>query len=246
MSWATIQYRSESIGKDDAMNVLLPEGRGPFPVLYLLHGLSDNYSSWQRRTSIERYAAKHRLIVVMPNGYRSWYVNDARPAGRAYEDHILKDTVGYIDRLFPTIRARRGRAVAGLSMGGYGAAMLALKNPNMFSVSVGHSGAYFFAHRIGSDPNSDIDQIASALPKGKYDLYKLARQFARSRSKLHLRIDCGREDFLIEDNRDFHKHLDQVGVAHEYEEFPGAHTWEYWDLHIQETLQFVMKHLAKK
>ena len=242
-SWATIQFRSESIQKHDAMNVIIPDGAGPFPVLYLLHGLSDNYSAWQRWTSIERYASSHKLIVVMPNGHRSWYVNDARPGGLAYEDHIIKDVVGYVDRVLPTIRHRRGRAIAGLSMGGYGAMMLAMKNADVFSTAVGHSSAFGFARDLKLE-RSGLDELQGSLPRGKYDLFALARKLKRSGDKLAIRFDCGVNDFLIESSRQFHAHLDKLGIAHEYAEHPGEHNWSYWDAHVPQTLEFVMKHLS--
>ena len=247
MALCEVKFFSESIQKQDTMNVVIPDGRGPFPVVYLLHGMSDDYSIWGRRTSIERYADKYKLMVVMPDTHRFFYVNDPRPGGLAYEDHIIKDVIGQADRLFPTIRARRGRAVAGLSMGGYGAMMLALKNPDKFCAAVSHSGAMHFSH--SRRPVADrpaINTLSSALPRGKYDVFALARRLKRSRRKLAIRFDCGADDFLIEPNRAFHKHLDKIGLAHQYAEHPGEHTWDYWDLHVQESLRFIWRNVAKK
>jgi len=242
-SWATIQFRSESVQKQDGINVLIPDGKGPFPVLYLLHGLSDNHTAWQRWTSIERYAAELKLIVVMPNGHRSWYVNDSRPGGLAYEDHIVRDVVGYVDRVLPTRRTRRGRAIAGLSMGGYGAMMLALRHPKMFCAASCHSSAFGFTRNLDVD-RSDMQELAARLPKGKYDVFALARKLARSGPMPAIRFDCGVDDFLLEHNREFHRHLEKLGVKHEYAEYPGEHNWAYWDEHVQQTLAFVMKQVA--
>jgi len=245
MALCEVKFLSTSIQKQDTMKVIVPDGRGPFPVLYLLHGMSDDYSIWLRQTSIERYVAGLRLMVVMPDTHRFFYVNDPRPGGLAYEDHIIKDVIGQTDRLFPTIRARRARAVAGLSMGGYGAMMLAMKNSGKFSVAVSHSGAMGFAHRTLAN-RADINVLAQGLPRGKYDLYTLAKKLKNSRAKLAVRFDCGTEDFLIEHNRHFHSHLNKIGLVHEYAEHPGEHTWSYWDLHILDTLKFIRKHIARK
>ena len=243
MALCTVHFSSASIGKQDTMNVILPKGRGPFPVLYLLHGLSDDYSIWQRRTSIERYVEDLRLIVVMPDTHRFFYVNDARPGGPAYEDHITKDVVGFVDRTFPTIRTRGGRAVAGLSMGGYGALMLAFRHVGMFSAAVSHSGAIQFPG--GPRVNlPDVVALAEALPRRRYDLFALAREHAARRRKLALRFDCGTEDGLLEVNRRFHAHLAKLRIDHEYAEHPGGHDWGYWDRHVRETLAFVVRHLA--
>ena len=109
MAVCNVQFWSESIQMQDYMNVLVPNsGRGPFGVLYLLHGLSDDYGAWLRLSNVARYVSDKKLIVVMPQTHRFFYVNDPRPGGLAYEDHIMKDVIGTVDRLFPTIRARRG------------------------------------------------------------------------------------------------------------------------------------------
>lgn len=105
MALCSVQFPGGSIQKASGMNVILPEGDGPFPVLYLLHGLSDDYTIWSRRTSIERYVAELPLVVVMPDGHRSFYCNDPRPGGCAYEDHVVMDVVGFVDRTFRTIAA---------------------------------------------------------------------------------------------------------------------------------------------
>jgi putative tributyrin esterase len=243
MALLQVQFDGNAIGKQSSMLVLIPPGKGPFPVLYLLHGLSDDHTIWLRRTSLERYLGGRDLIVVMPDGHRSFYVDDPRPGGLAYEKHITQDVVGFCDRVFPTIAKRKARALAGLSMGGYGAVMLALKNPDLFGCAVSHSGALAFAH--GSPERlPDMEPLVSAIG-GKYDCFKLASAVKKAgrRDRPALRFDCGTEDFLLDHNRSFHAHLNKIGYAHDYIEHAGAHSWDYWDEHIQETLPFVMEHV---
>jgi S-formylglutathione hydrolase FrmB len=245
MATCTVHFKSTSLAKQDTMTVILPDApRRPLPVLYLLHGLSDDHSTWQRRTAIERHAENLRLIIVMPDTHRFFYVNDPRPGGLAYEDHIVKDVVGFVDHTFRTIRSRRARAVAGLSMGGYGALMLALRHPALFSAAVSHSGALMFAHRAVD--RRDIAPLAAALPKRGYDLWPLARRLAKGRRRVAIRMDCGTEDGLLEVNREFHGHLSKLGIEHEYAEHPGGHDWAYWDTHVRDTLRFVVRHLARR
>jgi len=239
MAFLDIHFWGNSIQKQSSMYVILPDGDGPFPVLYLLHGLSDDHTIWHRRTSIERYAEGRPLIIVMPDGHRSFYCNDPRPGGLAYEDHMVKDVVGFMDRAFRTIRHRRGRAIAGLSMGGYGAMMLSLRHVDLFSVACSHSGALAMFHSPRPE-RADVQAVVANLPKGAYDCFALARKCARSRRGLAIRIDCGKEDFLLDHNRQFHAHLEKLGIRHVYEEHPGQHNWEYWDIHIRQTLEFVM------
>ncbi len=244
MAFCDVRFYGESIGMQTGMSVILPQGRGPLPVLYLLHGLSDDHTMWPRRSNIERYVADMGLIVVMPQGGRSFYVNDPRPGGFAFEDHIVKDVVGFVDRTFPTTASREGRAIAGLSMGGYGSLMLAMRYPDMFSVACSHSGAFFFAHNA-IENRDDVNALAEAVGEG-YDCHLLAGKLKKSGRKIAMRIDCGVDDFLIQPNRDLHAHLDAIGIEHVYEEYPGEHTWEYWNEHVRQTLEFIEAKLLSR
>ena len=250
MAFCELKYFSKSLEKAIAADILLPEQetQGPFTTLYLLHGLSDDHTIWQRRTSIERYAANLPLIVVMPDGGRGFYCGALQ--GMAWESAIIKDLIGYVDTMFHTRRERQGRILAGLSMGGYGAIKFALKYPEMFCAAVSHSGAMAFGHRpLTPDAYPErrkfIEEFIRVVGENPVDtpndLYALARGIAPE-NRPALRIDCGADDFLIEDNREFHAHLEKIGYHHTYLEFAGAHTWEYWDEHIQEALKFLMPH----
>lgn len=247
MAFCDLHYFSPALGKQTTASVLLPQGEhpGPFPVLYLLHGLSDDHTAWMRNTSIARYVSGLPLIVVMPDGGRGFYCDALQ--GFAHETAIVGDLMGFIDKMLPTIPSREGRALAGLSMGGYGALKLALGHPDKFCAAVSHSGAPDFAH-INPDPNHhEFGRIIGENSiGGPHDLYGLAERFASGELGPWpaLRLDCGTEDFLLEMNRNFTAHLKNLGLPHEYQEFPGAHEWSYWDLHIQETLQFLGRHLG--
>lgn len=247
MAFSTIQFRSPALIKACSMNVIFPDDKeGPFPVFYLLHGLSDDHSIWMRRTSIERYVQDLPLIVVMPDGGRSFYCDAVE--GPAYENHIIQDVIGLTDRIFNTIPAREGRVIGGLSMGGYGALKLALKYPNLFCSAVSHSGALGITkvkpENVRQDMRIEFPQIFGANPFGGKDcLYKLAETADKDLLPA-LRIDCGTEDGLLQANRDYRTHLENLNIPHEYEEFPGAHTWDYWDIHVQEAIAFHRKALG--
>jgi putative tributyrin esterase len=240
MAFCTLHFRSPALVKACSMNVIFPEsgvGEPPFPVCYLLHGLSDDHTSWARRTSIERYVADLPLIVVMPDGGRSFYTDAVE--GPAYECHIIEDVIGFVDRTFQTIRERRGRVIGGLSMGGFGAMKLALKFPQLFCSAVAHSAAFDVRRRVERlETAAEMRRIFGPSPAGgPNDLYALAEKINRQFLPA-LRIDCGIEDSLLEENRAFHRHLEKLGIPHEYEEFPGGHTWDYWDRHVQEAIAF--------
>jgi len=112
MACATLHFHSPALAKACSMTVIVPEcsvGTPPFPVCYLLHGLSDDHTSWARRTSIERYVAGLPLLVVMPDGGRGFYCDAVE--GPAYERYLLEDVIGFVDRTFHTIPERQGRVI---------------------------------------------------------------------------------------------------------------------------------------
>lgn len=244
MAFCELKYFSKALQKASAANIILPESSrpGPYPVLYLLHGLSDDATAWTRWTSIERYVRALPLIVVMPDSGRGFYCDAEQ--GFAYETAIVQDLIGYVDTMFHTQKSREGRALAGLSMGGYGAAKLALKFPEMFCGAVSLSGAMGFAHRsfdLSSNQgwHREFARVVGENPVGgPNDLYALAQSLDPAQRPA-LKIDCGTEDFLIEDNRAFHAYLTEIGFPHEYVENPGAHEWGYWDTHIQPAIRFL-------
>ena len=238
-----------SVGKMTSAMAIVPEGKtGPFPVFYLLHGLSDNHTAWTRRTSIERYVQELPIIVVMPNGERSFYTDALGISNAAFETYIMRDLIGFVDSTLQTIPTREGRVIGGLSMGGYGAMKLALKHPDMFCAAVSHSGALGRANDLTQDDGSawsrEVRAIFGANPQGgDNDLFALATRIDRAKLPA-LRIDCGVDDFLIEHNRSFHAHLNSLNIAHEYEECPGEHDWSYWDTHVQEAIAFFVRQLG--
>jgi len=233
-----------------AFTAIVPEGKtGPFPVYYLLHGLSDDHTAWSRRTSIERYVADMPIIIVMPNGGRSFYTDAIAPPNAKYETFMTQDLIRFVDSTFQTIPAREGRAVGGLSMGGYGALKLALKHPDIYCAAVSHSGAVNWASQSwpqsGAAPSTDPTRspewslVLGDNPKGgDDDIYALAERADRGTLPA-ISIDCGLDDFLLDHNRQLHSHLTDLGIPHDYSEYAGDHEWGYWDLHCRHALKFV-------
>lgn len=244
MALANINYWSPSIQKETQCCVLLPERQpqaGPYPVWYLLHGLSDDYSAWLRWTSLERYVRDLPLIVVLADGHRSFYTDGVQ--GFAYEQAIVKDLVGFVDRSFRTVKSARGRAIGGLSMGGYGAMKLGLKYPNLFGSVNAHSGVYLHVkERWWENPEHrywpEMARIyGDEQTCAANDPFALAAKLDPAKAPA-LWMDCGVSDFLVRDNRELHAHLKKLGIKHTYKEFPGDHNWGYWDEHIQQALAF--------
>ena len=199
MAFCELHYFSNALQKMAAAHVLLPEGKGngPFPVFYLLHGLSDDHTAWNRRTSIERYVEGLPLIVVMPDGGRSFYCDAVE--GFAYETAMMRDLVGYIDTVFHTKAERKGRCIGGLSMGGYGAVKLALQYPELFCSAHSHSGALGYGHGLRSRLAGDAKRILGPKaiggggPNDSLSSGGQSQKVEEPRSGLRLLIDCGTE-----------------------------------------------------
>ncbi len=258
MPFIEYRYRSDVLGKQSCAWIITPQVPHHeirrYRVMYLLHGLSDDYSIWARQTSIERYLADTPYVVVMPDGGRGFYCDAEQ--GPAYETALAVELRDHILRTFPV--TDNGWCVTGLSMGGYGAVRFALRYPKQFTSAVSHSGALHFGHqtqyrnaetaaRMGMDIESwarlhaELSRICGDSPTGSdYDLYHLASQInPAERPKLWL--DCGVDDFLIEVNREYSRHLDAIGYNHTFREFAGEHNWSYWDAHVQQAIEFHRK-----
>ncbi|HEV2472674.1 MAG TPA: alpha/beta hydrolase family protein [Chthonomonadales bacterium] len=248
MAVCELKFYSDALQKATAATIILPEARhsGPFAVFYLLHGLSDDQTIWCRRTSIERYVENVPLMVVMPDGGRGFYCDAVD--GLAWESALIRDLISYIDSRFHTNAGRNGRCIGGLSMGGYGAVKLALKFPDLFCSASSHSGALAWAHKpyhpdLEPRRRREWERILGENPiGGSNDIFALAEKLPAAQRPA-LRIDCGVDDFLIQDNRAFHAHLTTLGYDHQYLEAPGEHNWAYWDLHVQEAISFHLSHL---
>ncbi|CAN5531308.1 alpha/beta hydrolase family protein [soil metagenome] len=257
MAFLECRFFSEALGLSCSMNVILPQqttsqigltGRvrsRKHPVLWLLHGMSDDHTIWARRTSIERYASEKGLCVIMPAANLSWYQNMA--SGPAYGTFLREELPAIAQSFFPLSSLRKDNFVAGLSMGGYGAFLLALSQPERFAAAASLSGALNVAGSLPrrADHFRKVLRAAFGSPSkirnSPADLLYLATKLARSKTpQPALYACCGTEDFLLPDNRAFVAHLKSTRLKLAYEEHPGAsHTWDYWDHQIQQVIDWL-------
>jgi S-formylglutathione hydrolase FrmB len=195
---------------------------------------------------LEAAACKARLVVVLPEGGRSYWVNAPGDTGERYEDHIIEDVVPFAERTFPIASGRAGRAIGGLSMGGYGAMMLAMRHPETFAAAVSMSGALYFAameHPLG---RSYPTALMNSLPEGEYDCFALAEKIAGldAPRRPEIAMTCGRDDYLLEPNRKFHEHLEKHSIKHAWAEHEGSHDWDFWRARTPEMMQFVRERVS--
>jgi len=248
-------FFSTVLGLSCSMDAIIPEpvlspdgkildGKQKKPVLYLLHGYSDDHTIWQRRTSIERYVRDLNLAVIMPAVDRSFYTDMAR--GKNYWTFISEELPTLVRAFFPISTARKDTFVAGLSMGGYGALKLALTYPDRYAAAASLSGALDISQIIqvpGRDWRNEMKSIFGDLKKvegGPNDLFALATNVAHSKwNKIPLFVCCGTEDFLIDANHRFRDQARILDLNLTYEEEPAVHDWAYWDQKIQRVLEWL-------
>jgi S-formylglutathione hydrolase FrmB len=243
MALAHVHWYSQTLAKMVATSVILPDvGSGPFATFYLLHGLSDDHTAWLRRSRIEWYVRELPLIVVLPDGGRCFYTDNAD--GPAYGAFFAQELPDFIERTFPAHRDRAGRCIGGLSMGGYGALRLALAHPDRYASANSHSGALLAWRFDPAQTVLSLDEhrriFGADLADGTaHDLLTLAKRARGSGYPLpRLLIDCGTEDHLLPSSRMLTAKLKELGVPHEYHEHSGAHEWDYWNEHVRDAIAF--------
>jgi S-formylglutathione hydrolase FrmB len=261
----TVEFASEAVGRKMKYNIVLPAGyektSDRYPVLYLLHGFTSNYTAWAH-LNVPKYARAYDLIVVMPDAGNSWYVNWAKSEDgqkNRWEDCLVHDLVEHIDATYRTIPRREGRAINGLSMGGFGGLMLGLRHPDLFCSIGSESGALGFARsvgerlkegkalkRFGKEPSTKPNPLigikgfssqAERSPKGQvfvtpadaaaYDPFQLVLKIPREKLP-HIYLDCGTEDRLLKDNREFARLLMEKDIPFTYSQSRGGHKGPYW------------------
>ena len=255
----TIQFQSKLVGANLPYDVILPPDyeMSPttrYPVLYLLHGLTGHYTNWTAKTNLADYAARYRLIIVTPEGNNSWYTDSATVPTDKYEGYILQELIPDVQQRYRTIEDRSGRAIAGLSMGGYGAIKFGLKSPGTFIFAASMSGAVAattWNETNIKDPGALRDSVIAVFgPVGSEtrkanDISQLLRDLPADKIPAlpYLYLDCGTEDGLIDHNQQLAALLRERKIPHEYRELPGVHNWVLWDVQVQEVLRLAARKL---
>lgn len=256
----TVQLKSNLSERVFSYNVILPRNYETsttrYPVLYLLHGLFGHFDNWITHTNVVDYAAKYRIIIVMPEGGDGWYTDSATVPADKFESYIIKELIPDVENRFRTIRDRRGRAVAGLSMGGYGALKFGVKYPWTFALAASMSGALDPAVRSENNKGFGWDVIKPSIIKVygaaenktriDNDLHLLVKNFPKENLAVlpYFYLDCGTEDGWLSSNRQLSDIFLQRKIPHEFRQIPGGHNWGYWDAQIQYVLALTNEKLS--
>ncbi|MBS1599816.1 MAG: esterase family protein [Bacteroidetes bacterium] len=255
--------KSSILGKDVKYTVYLPadydHSDRTYPVVYLLHGYTDDNTGWLQFGEINRYADKAiadgtipPMIIIMPNGDSSFYIN-SYDGKEKYEDFFVKEFMPTVEKTFRIKGEKKYRAVAGLSMGGYGSLIYAIKYPELFAASAPLSAAVLSDDEFVAIPEKNYEFTWGPLfgrgLKGKdrlnqawysNSILKLVEtKSADDLKKVRYWIDCGDDDFLTVGNSLLHIALTEKKVPHEFRMRDGSHSWTYWRTGIVDALQFI-------
>ncbi len=254
---------SNILGKDVRYTIYLPfdyeSSNRYYPVVYLLHGYTDNDIAWiqfgEANMTADELIAKHEIpsmILVMPDAGVSWFVNNYDGTVR-YEDFFFQEFISYIEQHYRILVEKRYRAVAGLSMGGYGALVFALKHPDMFSSCVAFSPGIYTDDQIIKMDTTEWNRLFGVVfgpdLKGKD---RLTKQFLANDpfyivknseldkiKSVRYYTDIGDDDFLYKGSSYFHVLLRDLNIPHEYRVRDGNHNWTYWRTGLPEAMKFI-------
>lgn len=267
MAFLSCEFFSETLGICSSMNVIIPQqsSAGQIgvkeihskelpPVLYLLHGFSDNHTIWMRRTSIERYASEAGFAVIMPAVNLSYYADMKN--GEKYWSFLSEELPEIVHSFFKLSEKREDTFVAGLSMGGYGAFKMALTYPDRFAAAGSFSGALDIHSLYENSEDEKIEKLRNCfgstedVNNSENDLYYLATKLTHQRKRLskvqipNLYQCCGTADFLYNDNINFRDFLRSKKFNLLYEEvFGQGHNWNFWDKSIERFISIISSSL---
>lgn len=253
MALIHLDHVPESVKVNLPLNIIIPDpGKmGSLPisgrkVLYLLHGLSDDASAWQRYTFIEPLAALYGLVVVMPSVGRSFYID--QPNGQNYFTYLTEELPRYLQLVFGLSPRREDTFIAGNSMGGYGAFKAAFLRPELYSAAASFSGV-LSVHFITANPHDprrgefellfgNLDKV----PGSQHDPAAWLKRYAHDASPLpRLFMACGRQEDVYPVNRLFYADCHALGITVDYHEQDGLHDWFNWNGQIQRFLAVILE-----
>jgi S-formylglutathione hydrolase FrmB len=241
----TIITYSPSMNKDIKSIVILPDSYADttktFPVLYLLHGHSGDYSSWSKMApQLSSLVDTYQMIIVCADGgKRSWYLDSPVDTSFRYETYIMRELIPDIDTRYRTDTVREKRGITGLSMGGHGGLFLGIKHRDMFGAAGSMSGGLDLLQKTASWKDKQRILGDTATFKHNWQIHSVIDIVNTLKDgDIKLMIDCGIDDYFIGINRAVREKLLQMKIAHDYIERPGGHNADYWRNSVNYQLLF--------
>ncbi len=237
MALIHLMTTSKYLQMDVDINIYKPNQinkKEPLYLMYLLHGFMGNYSNWTRYTRLEKYLEGKNVIVVMPSGYNSWYVNSLSHV--PFDSYINKELHKIVKETLNLNFKRENTFIAGLSMGGYGAMRSILTYPKLYSKGASLSGVLDVENRYEHLRNGFLGS-KNVFPKTiskKQNLFSLLKQDM----DIDLYVSCGDKDVLLSDSINFKEELIKNNIKHHFEIAPGEHNWDFWDSQIKKVIEY--------
>lgn len=248
---------SSSISGYCQFSVILPDGyhrsAQKYPVLYLLHGFNQDHTSWFNSTRLIELASSHRMIIVSPNMRNSWYTNSVTELHLRFEDLLIKDLLPVIEQRYKIKKGRSSRAVAGLSMGGYGALKYGLKYPGLFHFVAAISPSIQFPFgledsaivvRRSAASTASVRSAFGPLINAQWkenDIFSLLERID-PRSIPYMYLSVGSNDVIpeiIDQTHQLAGKLRTKKILFEMHESEGGHEWSFWDREIEKVLRSI-------
>lgn len=259
-----LSLKSEILGGERKYAVYLPRdydySNREYPVLYLLHGAGDDHTGWVQFGEVKSITDKANksgvstsMIIVMPDAQtgKKGYFNDLDQKWN-YEDFFFKEFVPFIEKKYRIKSEKRYRAIAGLSMGGGGSFIYALRHPEMFSSACPLSG-YMGERSYTEFYEKNKEKYKNYRREKLFNYYSnhnalsiIQNQTVENLKSVRWYIDCGDDDFLYEGSSLVHIELKKRGIPHEYRVRNGSHNWTYWRGSLPRVLAFVSEHFHQK
>jgi putative tributyrin esterase len=241
-----------SLGRVKAFRVLTPprsEESSLRPALVLLHGFGGNYRDWTDLTSVEQIVDSLQLVVIMPDGENSWYVNSVSDPDARCEDYVVEDLIPALSQRFDIDTTKMG--IAGLSMGGYGSLVLGLRHPGLFrfigamssSLDIPVGIPLLEEHGRGGLKASLVETFGEDRTLWKvYDPFRLLLALDPGQAPYVYLVTGVQDEFAgrLTYHRSFVQVLSTHGFPYEYHETPGKHNWDFWAREIKEVIAHFM------
>ncbi len=261
MALMKVDFFSKSLMRTVTFNAIIPVDKEPMPgneviknkkykTLYLLHGVFGNYTDWILNTRIALWAQERDLAVIMPSGENKFYVDNEKSMEK-FSEFVGCELVEFTRDLLPLSKQREDTYIAGLSMGGYGACVTGLRFNDTFGYIGMLSAALILesAHLASDDDpilyrrKSYYESVFGDISKidgSEKDYKALITNLKESNANIpNIYQVCGEQDFLIEQNRDYYKYLQENSIDVFYEEWEGVHDWKFWDEAIFKFIEYL-------